>query len=270
MDLIKDLFLDEFASEYYWIGIYKRETNKARRLSFAGPLPPCHEFEFGRGNVGLTATTGIRKVISDVSLDSQYSQCFLPVASELVEPIYYEDQLVGVVDVESDKKDFFTEERCKSINSLAKRVAPILVGSNLDYNLKILEWVNEARKIAPNICNWVGVYYKSSYIFNEDSADLVVGPYLGELTDHVRIPINSGLCGMALREERVINEADISNSDSHIACSLSTRSELVIPLKDSDGNYVAELDVDSDKESAFDSSLEQRFIDFSKTFPIYK
>ncbi len=120
---------------------------------------------------------------------------------------------------------------------------------------RILNWLKEVQAIAPQKIDWIGVYFKASYYLNEDSTDLVLGPFIGEDTDHKRIPIDKGYCGMALREEKTVNIDDVTKSDVHIACSLETRSELVIPLKDKSGVFIAELDLDSNTLSAFDKEL---------------
>lgn len=133
--------------------------------------------------------------------------------------------------------------------------------------MKELEkWLEDARKIAPELVDWIGIYFKASYLNGEASTDLVLGPFIGEETEHTRISLDRGMCGLALREERVVNVSDVREEGDHIACSLSTRSELVIPLKGADGSFIAELDIDSNTLSAFSSELEEKFISFSKTF----
>ncbi len=133
-------------------------------------------------------------------------------------------------------------------------------------NLKVLSWVDQARAVAPEICQWTGIYYKTSFLNSEQSTDLVLGPYIGAATDHVRIPLNRGFCGMALREEKTVNVDDVTADSTHIACSLSTRSELVIPLQNSAGEMIAELDIDSDRLRAFSADIQKRFEDYASTF----
>ena len=95
-----------------------------------------------------------------------------------------------------------------------------------------------------------------------------MGPFLGRSTDHIRIPIDKGFCGMALREEKTVNIEDVSKDDTHIACSMTTRSEIVIPLQDKKGEYVAELDIDSDKLASFTPELQAELEEFAKSFPV--
>ncbi|HZM08909.1 MAG TPA: GAF domain-containing protein [Candidatus Limnocylindrales bacterium] len=88
--------------KYFWIGIYFVLGDKVVRQAMQGPMPPCHVFEFGKGNVGTTGQSGLVKVIPDVTADATYSMCFLEVKSEIVVPIRIGGRTLGVIDVESD------------------------------------------------------------------------------------------------------------------------------------------------------------------------
>ncbi len=107
---------------YFWAGIYLVVGHEVRRQAFRGPVPPCHTFAFGKGNVGTTGEKGITKVIADVSQDPTYSMCFLETKSEIVVPIKIASRTLGVIDVESDKANAFgSEDRV-----LLERVATLL------------------------------------------------------------------------------------------------------------------------------------------------
>jgi len=135
-----------------------------------------------------------------------------------------------------------------------------------DLGIKILNWVYGAKKLAPEVCDWIGIYYKANYFLKKDTTDLYLGPFIGEPTDHKIIPLTEGLCGLALREERVVNVKDVNNDDRHIACSLKTKSELIIPLKNHNNEMVAELDIDCNSLGAFTSEIEELFTEYSKSF----
>ncbi len=129
-----------------------------------------------------------------------------------------------------------------------------------------LSWLHQAKEIAPEICDWIGLYFKESYFIKAESEHLILGAFIGEPTEHTRIPISRGICGLALRTESVVNVPDVRLASEHIACSLKTRSELVVPLKDKSGIFIAELDIDSNKLNAFSEELEVRFRNFAETF----
>ena len=80
-----------------------------------------------------------------------------------------------------------------------------------------------------------------------------VGPYQG---GHgcLYIPFSKGICGQAAREKSTIIVANVNLHSDHIACSSSTLSEIVVPLRDRQHNLLAVLDVDSDLADAFDET----------------
>lgn len=81
-------------------------------------------------------------------------------------------------------------------------------------------------------------------------AMLGVGPYQGP-HGCLRIPFSIGVCGMAARTRQTQRVEDVRTLEYHIACSSSTRSEIVVPILDAEGSTIAVLDVDSDSPAAF-------------------
>lgn len=79
---------------------------------------------------------------------------------------------------------------------------------------------------------------------------LEVGPYIGPVTQHTRIGFDSGLCGAAASQKKSIVVEDTNADPRFLACSLSTRSEIVVPLMDGD-NCLGEIDIDSDQPAFF-------------------
>jgi L-methionine (R)-S-oxide reductase len=95
--------------------------------------------------------------------------------------------------------------------------------------------------------HWTGFYRAVP----EGARMLVLGPYQG---GHgcLRIPFDKGVCGAAARSKETQLVPDVELFPGHIACSSTTRSEIVVPVLTPDGRLLAVLDVDSDRESAFD------------------
>ena len=92
--------------------------------------------------------------------------------------------------------------------------------------------------------SWVGIYLV-------EGVDLVLGPWKGpEATEHIRIPIGQGICGAAAATGRTEVVDDVSADDRYLACFVSTRSEIVVPIA-YEGRVVGEIDIDSDAPSAF-------------------
>jgi L-methionine (R)-S-oxide reductase len=99
---------------------------------------------------------------------------------------------------------------------------------------------------------WVGIYWV-------DGDDLVLKTYLGKPSPHTRIPIGKGICGAAVAEKRTVNVADVNADPRYLACSIETRSEIVIPIQ-RDSKIFGEIDIDSDAADAFSGS-DQEFLE---------
>lgn len=90
---------------------------------------------------------------------------------------------------------------------------------------------------------WVGIYLL-------DGNELVLGPYLGKPSPHTRIPLNQGICGAAASQGETIIVDDVNADPRYLACSIETRSEIVVPIAH-DGRVLGEIDIDSDTPAAF-------------------
>ena len=113
---------------YFWIGIYLVIGETAVRQAFCGPVPPCHSFALGKGNVGTTGQRGITKVVPDVNEDPTYSMCFRDTKSEIVVPIKIATRVLGVIDVESDEPNAFGPEERVLLEEVAGLLGRFLVG----------------------------------------------------------------------------------------------------------------------------------------------
>jgi len=92
--------------------------------------------------------------------------------------------------------------------------------------------------------DWTGFYRVT------EPGVLKIGPYQGGHGCLV-IPFSRGVCGAAARTGQIQLVPDVDVYDGHIACASSTKSELVIPVCDSQGKTVAVFDIDSDRPDAF-------------------
>ena len=91
--------------------------------------------------------------------------------------------------------------------------------------------------------NWVGIYLL-------DGNELVLGPFVGAPSPHTRIPVGRGICGAAAAEQMTIIVDDVSSDPRYLACSLETRSEIVVPIMHG-GLVLGEIDIDSHERAAF-------------------
>ena len=100
--------------------------------------------------------------------------------------------------------------------------------------------------------NWAGFY-----LMHEGR--LVLGPFQGNPAC-IHIEIGKGVCGTAVKEKRIIRVEDVHQFPGHIACSSLSRSEIVVPVFDTDGNVKAVLDIDSKELNTFDA-VDQRWLE---------
>jgi GAF domain-containing protein len=97
--------------------------------------------------------------------------------------------------------------------------------------------------------NWVGFYMLEP---GAQPPMLVLGAFEGAMTPHTRIPLNQGICGAAASSGRTVIVDDVSRDPRYLACSLETKSEIVVPIF-AHGVVVGELDIDSHFPAAFTS-----------------
>jgi len=95
--------------------------------------------------------------------------------------------------------------------------------------------------------NWVGFYMLEP---GAQPPMLVLGAFEGAMTVHTRIPLNQGICGAAASSGQMIVIDDVSKDPRYLACSLETKSEIVVPIF-VHGKVAGELDIDSHFPAAF-------------------
>lgn len=103
--------------------------------------------------------------------------------------------------------------------------------------------------------NWVGFYMLDP----GDENILVLGPFRGAPTEHVRIPVTEGICGAAVAQGEAVIVDDVSVDPRYLACSIETKSEIVVPIR-ANGRIVGEIDIDSHAVSAFGPE-DRRFLE---------
>ena len=79
----------------------------------------------------------------------------------------------------------------------------------------------------------------------------MLGPWKGpQATEHLRIPVGQGVCGAAAARGETEIVDDVNADPRYLACFLTTRAEIVVPIKDERAVY-GEIDIDSDHRAAF-------------------
>ena len=103
--------------------------------------------------------------------------------------------------------------------------------------------------------DWVGFYFR-----NGEKEELILGPYAGEATDHTVIPFGKGICGQVAVSNKNFVVPDVTAQDNYIACSMTVKSEIVVPLF-VEGENIGQIDIDSEVLDAF-TELDERFLEF--------
>lgn len=106
--------------------------------------------------------------------------------------------------------------------------------------------------------DWVGFYR-----LDQSNNMLVLGPYVGKATDHTHIPVGKGVCGQVAQNKRTMMVQDVSKMDNYIACSIDVQSEIVVPVL-KDGEFVAEIDIDSHAYAPFTPGDQQLLEEIAK------
>jgi L-methionine (R)-S-oxide reductase len=101
--------------------------------------------------------------------------------------------------------------------------------------------------------NWVGFYMLEP---GTQPPVLVLGAFEGAMTPHTRIPLHQGICGAAASSGQTVVVDDVSKDARYLACSLETKSEIVVPVF-ARGKVVGELDIDSHFPAAFTSEHQE-------------
>lgn len=112
------------------------------------------------------------------------------------------------------------------------------------------DWVAGLATVATELHQAFAYFHWTGFYRLTTPTLLVIGPYQG---GHgcTRIALERGVCGAAARERRTLVVPDVHAFPDHIACSSTTRSEVVVPIFAPSGNLLGVLDVDSDDPDAF-------------------
>jgi GAF domain-containing protein len=103
--------------------------------------------------------------------------------------------------------------------------------------------------------DWVGFYFK-----NGAKNELKLGPYVGAPTDHTIIPFGKGICGQVAESHQNFVVPDVQDQDNYIACSITVKAEIVVPLF-KNGQNIGQIDIDSNTIDPF-TEADERFLEF--------
>lgn len=113
--------------------------------------------------------------------------------------------------------------------------------SGVELQKSLVQWLDEE----VSYYNWTGFYF-----MNNEKQQLEIGPYVGAYTDHTVIPYGRGICGQVAVSGKTFEVPDVHAQDNYLACSLATKSEIVVPIYKGE-NLVGQIDIDSHELDPF-------------------
>ena len=118
--------LNTVVATYSWVGIYVVEGQDLVLDSWAGPAPTEHtRIPIGKGVCGFAAKAGRTEIVSDVSRDPRYLQCFLSTKSEIVVPISSQRTVVGEIDIDGEILDAFSSIDREFLEAVARKASSL-------------------------------------------------------------------------------------------------------------------------------------------------
>lgn len=137
---------------------------------------------------------------------------------------------------------------------LKPKIRTILANDHENAEQRLTE-VCELLQTTVGYYDWVGFYFA-----NESERTLHLKAFAGEPTDHTVIPFGKGICGQVAVSNQNFVVPDVKAQDNYIACSITVKSEIVIPLF-KDGKNIGQIDIDSHMEDPF-STEDERFLEW--------
>ena len=113
--------------------------------------------------------------------------------------------------------------------------------SGVELQKSLVQWLDKE----VSYYNWTGFYF-----MNDEKQQLEIGPYVGAYTDHTVIPYGRGICGQVAISGKTFEVPDVHAQDNYLACSLATKSEIVVPIYKGE-NLVGQIDIDSHELDPF-------------------
>lgn len=107
------------------------------------------------------------------------------------------------------------------------------------------KWTVEVLDKQIQYYNWTGLYW-----MNDLKGQLELGAYVGEATDHTSIPYGRGICGQVAISGATFEVPDVHAQDNYLACSLATKSEIVVPIY-MEEKLIGQIDIDSHELDPF-------------------
>lgn len=257
-----------------------RELGFAHATGFPKEVVEHWRFGIGQGIVGSAAEMRSTVSVPDVAADPRYISAANAVRSEIAVPLVVRDRVIGVLDVGSEKPDFFSESDRELLELLADHLAVAIEGDRVQANLRdqasslsllheisremtaILNRRELLRKVANRLQQIIAYDLFSVLLWNEEKQALE--PWFsvyqdGRKVDWVEpVALGQGICGTAAALRQPVRVTNVDLDPRYLPCAsdIRVRSELVVPLLFKD-RLIGVLDLESASYNAFSSRHQQ-------------
>lgn len=250
------------------------DRTKELRMRFQiGHTPEAQRMRIplGKGVVGEVAETRRAILLNDVTEDENYLPANPDVRSELAIPLIAKNRLIGVLDIESELKDYFRPEHLHLLTLTASRIAQAIENARLyarvSRQAQTLTVLNEIAAELTSILELdpllarIGQllrrlidYQMFSIMLLDGKGEVLITRYAWKFgaaqAPQRRISITQGLVGAAVREWRSISVPDVRKDTRYLEMNPETRSELIVPLFHK-GRVIGVLDLEHTRAGFF-------------------
>ncbi|HKS72317.1 MAG TPA: sensor domain-containing diguanylate cyclase [Terriglobales bacterium] len=263
---------DFFHLENVAILLLDKDSNELRPRCQIGWDEGCDQVQLpvGKGITGLAALQKRPIYSPDVSKDGQYIPSTKKTRSEVAIPLMVRDEVVGVLDCQSENLDHFDAETIDLLTLFSTQASMALQNARL-YSLERrralqLEAINaiaqqttavlELKELLSKVCLLIQHAFQISHVsvLLKEEEEVVLRAHYGDLTAVVhegqRLSATCGLWGKALAESRTVNETCVQELSDYVMLYRETRSRLGIPLV-AFGQTLGVLVLDSARDGAF-------------------
>ncbi len=225
----------------------------------------------GQGIAGVAAATREPVRVSDVRTDARYINAIDSVRSEMAVPLLFQDQVIGVLDIQSTQVDYFTHEQEEILVLLASRLATAIENARLFERARsqadTLLLLNEVGREASSILDVEALLRRSAELVKrvidyQIMSIMLYDPvakvffqrlamkYGQTVQGKLRVASTEGLIGAAAASGQPVRVPDVSKEPRYIMLNPETRSELSIPMIHK-GRVVGVLDLESPRTQLF-------------------
>jgi sigma-B regulation protein RsbU (phosphoserine phosphatase) len=225
----------------------------------------------GQGITGIAAATGHSVRVSDVTRDPRYINAIDSVRSELAVPLMIQGKCIGVLDIQSNRPDYFTPDQQSILTLLASRLAVAIENARLFERVRsqaatllllnevsremssILDVEELLRRAAEQVKRVIDYQILSIMLYDEDQKifrhrlDVKHGQ---RVQGKLRVAASEGIVGAAATLREPVLAPDVSVDPRYLMVNPETRSELAIPMIHK-GKIIGVLDLESAQLNAF-------------------